>query len=46
MSAILNHHARMEDIDITALAAQIGSEQSGVPQAPKATPGKKKAPVK
>ena len=43
ISAIINHHARMEDIDVNALAAQIDSEQlNGMAFLP-SPPSKKKA---
>ena len=42
VSAILNHHAHMEDIDVSALSALLDSEQpDGHPQT-SASPGKKK----
>ena len=45
VSAILNHHAHIEDIDVSALSALLDSEQpDGAPQT-SALPGKKKGSV-
>ena len=45
VSAILNHHAHMEDIDVSALSALLDSEPlDGAPKT-SASPGKKKGSV-
>ena len=47
MSAIVNHHAHMEDIDVNALAAEVASEQLNGPPSPAPASGKgKKISVK
>lgn len=43
ISAIINHHARMEDIDVNALAAQIDSEELNGTASLSSPPSKKKA---
>ena len=43
ISAIINHHARMEDIDIQAQAAQIDSEELNGMASLSSPPSKKKA---
>lgn len=40
MSAIINHHAHMEDVDVNALAADVASEQLNGPPSPAPLPGK------
>ena len=45
VSAILNHHAHIEDIDVSALSALLNSEQSDGPPQTSASPGKKKGPA-
>ena len=42
VSAILNHHAHMEDIDISALSALLDSEKLDGPPQTSTSPGKKK----
>lgn len=46
ISAIINHHARMEDIDVNALAAQIGAEQLNGMASPPSPLNKKTAAVR
>ena len=42
ISAIINHHAHMEDIDVNALAANVASEQLNGPPSPAPPSGKAK----
>ena len=45
MSAILNHHAHMEDIDVSTLSALLDSERPDSAPQTSASPGKKKGPA-
>ena len=46
ISAIINHHARMEDIDVNALAARIDAEQLNGMASPPSPLNKKTAAVR